>query len=158
MGNMPERLIERMSHLVFDHGETSPNEVIFVADDHEDAYLLDQALAVHDQGSETLHFPTVEACRNYLHQQHAAGGLKDVLAILVDLTLPGARGLNYLRELKACMETRDLPVIMLAKTGHPIARMCHSEGAEHVMEKPGDLAGFEQLVSHLATHIPRPLF
>ena len=147
-----------MSNPVFDYGETSPNEVIFVGDDHEDAYLLDQALAVHDQGSETLHFSTVEACRTYLHRQHAAGGLKGIFAILVDLTLPGARGLNYLRELKACMETRNLPVIMLAETGHPIAHMCRREGAEHVMEKPGDLAGFEQLVSHLAAHIPRPIF
>ena len=78
--------------------------------------------------------------------------------VLLDWMLPVMSGIEVCRQIRRKPESRDLPVIMLAKTGHPIARMCRSEGAEHVMEKPGDLAGFEQLVSHLATHIPRPLF
>ncbi len=70
--------------------------------------------------------------------------------ILLDLNLPGLDGRDVLRMVKADLELRRIPVIVLTTSCAPQdIQRCYADGANSYVHKPVDLEGFFQAISRL---------
>jgi DNA-binding response OmpR family regulator len=58
--------------------------------------------------------------------------------ILLDLLLPGARGEEFCRKLKADEKFKNIPVILFTATAHRVADKIKETGAEDGIMKPFD--------------------
>ena len=80
-----------------------------------------------------------------------AGPLPDL--VLIDLDLPGIRGLDLLRLIRHTPELRHLQTVMMAAESDPELRFtCSQEGATACLERPRDPAASQRLA-----RVPRRL-
>jgi PAS domain S-box-containing protein len=84
-------------------------------------------------------------------------------AVALDLNLPGAEGLAFVRELRAKEATRDLPIIVMSVTSDPQRREVEGGAAKMAdwLDKPVDrerlMAAVKQAVTGPGTPVPRIL-
>lgn len=60
-------------------------------------------------------------------------------AILLDIMLPDASGLDLCRELRHNASTRDLPIIMISAFSPPLIKESQAAGADDYLAKPIDM-------------------
>lgn len=94
-----------------DEAQTSVKEVPHVLLVEDEPLLID--LYEERFAEETFELTTAETGEEAL--ELARAGRVDL--ILLDILLPGINGFEVLRQLKADMETRDIPVIVLTNLG-----------------------------------------
>jgi CheY-like chemotaxis protein/DNA-binding Xre family transcriptional regulator len=71
--------------------------------------------------------------------------------ILLDLNLPGKNGLDVLKELKANVRTKNIPVIILTVSdSDQDMEECHRLGAELYIEKPVNFQNFTKVTNLLS--------
>ncbi len=84
-----------------------------------------------------------------------AGPLPDL--VLIDLDLPGIRGLDLLRLIRHTPEMRHLQTVMVAAADDPELRFrCAQEGATACLERPRDAAAAARLARFLRRLMLRP--
>ncbi len=77
--------------------------------------------------------------------------------VLIDLDLPGIRGLDLLRLIRHTPELRHLQAVMVAAESGPELRFrCAQEGATACLERPRDAAASQRLARALRRLVMRP--
>jgi two-component system, OmpR family, response regulator len=77
--------------------------------------------------------------------------------ILLDLMMPGTDGLAVMAQLKACAETRDIPVVYLTATLAPdLQRRLIASGAVDVIVKPFVPRALSDKVRQIWQSLPHP--
>lgn len=70
--------------------------------------------------------------------------------VLLDLQLPRVSGAEVLERLRAVPETRDIPVVVVSASGHPMdLDRCRELGANAYLTKPLDAGQLRQVIAAL---------
>lgn len=70
--------------------------------------------------------------------------------VLLDLQLPRLNGAEVLKQLRATPETRDIPVVVVSASGHPLdLDRCRKLGANGYLTKPLDAGQLNQVIAAL---------
>jgi chemotaxis family two-component system response regulator Rcp1 len=123
----------------------APQRTILVIEDNAaDAELVAEGLAETASAPVLLVANGGRTALDHLRDR-AAGPLPDL--IMLDLNLPGFSGLQTLAELKADVDLRRLPVIVLttSKSQDEINR-CYTLGAAAVLNKPMRLHDYREML------------
>ena len=70
--------------------------------------------------------------------------------VILDLQLPRMNGAEVLEQLRATPETRDIPVVVVSASGHPLdLERCRKLGANAYLTKPLDVGQLNQVIAGL---------
>lgn len=70
--------------------------------------------------------------------------------VILDLQLPRVSGAEVLERLRAVPETRDIPVVVVSASGHPMdLDRCRELGANAYLTKPLDAGQLHQVIAAL---------
>lgn len=119
-----------------------PRKVLIVEDCHVQGEALREAL--RRRGWDAEWTSTAYGARRALHAYHP-----DIM--LLDLILPDADGMVFLRELRKDERWKSMPVVILSAAAGMVA---HTEPQVPYMEKPADVDDIERA---LVAHIHRPV-
>jgi putative two-component system response regulator len=75
--------------------------------------------------------------------------------ILVDYAMPGLNGLEVVRQLKANMETRRVPVVAMTSANAAVANELGRAGCVGFIPKPFDPSEFRQLIADILNETVR---
>ena len=115
-------------------------QVLVVEDDEAIRRMEERILS--SAGYEVVQAEDVESARRSLKQMNALG------AVVLDVMMPGASGLDFVRELRASKENEALPVIMVtARSGAEAMRQGFEAGATHYLSKPFTKAKLFEIVA-----------
>jgi CheY-like chemotaxis protein len=117
--------------------------VLLVEDDPGDALMIREAL---DDSAFAVRLARARSGQQALRfLRRAETRLPDV--ILLDLSLPGRRGLEVLADLKADRRLSRIPVVIVTASRRPAdRRRCHDLGASGYIVKPADFDGLVTMV------------
>jgi CheY-like chemotaxis protein len=127
--------------------------ILVVDDDHGHCELVTRNLrragvsnpieVVHS-GAEALNFL-------FRREQYVNRPPCEELLVLLDINMPGRfSGFDVLREVKACPETKLIPVVMLTTTDNPKEiNLCYDLGCSVYITKPVDPGKFIEAVTNL---------
>ena len=131
--------------------------VILIADDDAGhARLIEKNLQRAGLHNPVLRFENGQDILDFLFRRGAgprrAPGTSHLL--LLDIRMPKVDGVEVLRQLKANLELRKLPVSMLTTTDDPreVAR-CHELGCNNYIVKPVDYEKFAEAIKQLGLFI-----
>jgi two-component system, response regulator len=136
--------------------ESDGNEILLVEDNESDAELTIHALEKCgivntivrlDDGEKALDFLF---CRGQFSDRHLASSPR---LVLLDLKLPKVDGMEVLRQVKADLRTRAIPVILLTTSREDrdvVASYQH--GANSYIQKPVSFAEFQDVVRQLGLY------
>jgi CheY-like chemotaxis protein len=129
--------------------------VLLVENDPEDESLslaalrsagLDAGLDVARDGEAALDYLSA----NRAHRPNDRD-LPDL--VILDLRLPGADGLDVLREIRACQRTRLLPVVVFTSSeDEDDLRKSYENGATSFVRKPAGFDAFQRTVAALGRY------
>ena len=135
----------------------SPRPVILIAEDDEGhAILMRQNLAQAGLDNPIEHFRDGQAVLDFLFKR-GPGRVRDsgvTYLVLLDIRMPKVDGVEVLRRIKADLELRRMPVIMLTTTddAREVAR-CHELGCSVYLQKPVDYEKFAEAMRRLGLFI-----
>ncbi len=125
--------------------------ILHIEDNDDHAELVSAAITDSRRNSRVIRFANAEAGLDYLfgmEQQPTGGGGSMPDLIILDLTLPGMNGLDFLGHLRSNQQTAGIPVVVLTNADDPdkIDAMYRS-GANSYVVKP---VGYDEFVIKLA--------
>ena len=113
-------------------------DILLVEDDPADAELTLRALSRSGVTPVVEHAPDAEQALDALRTRNLFPRL-----VLLDLKLPGMRGLDLLKALRAAPETRLLPVVVFTSSAEPRDLAgSYGFGANAYAQKPVDFDAF----------------
>ena len=126
--------------------DTQKRCILIVEDNTDDEALLmrqlrkaslDKYVKVIDDGKLALAFLT----------EHTPSG-EELIALFLDLNLPGVSGLEILEKIKSQDRTRNLPVIVMTSSNSPQdLEKCREYGVSCYVQKPVTFANFTKAVA-----------
>lgn len=130
--------------------------ILIADDDAGHARLIEKNLARIGLDNPVLRFEDGQRALDFLFRRgdgpkRAAGG---AYLLLLDIRMPKVDGVEVLRQIKADVELRKLPVTMLTTTDDPreVAR-CHALGCSSYIVKPVDYEKFCEAIKQLGLFI-----
>lgn len=130
--------------------------ILIVDDDEGHAVLVRDHLQESGLTNPILHFKDGQAVLDFLFQRGPGPSRTEghSYLLLLDIRMPKVDGVEVLRQIKADLELRKLPVIMLTTTDDPreVTR-CHALGCSVYIQKPVDYDKFTQAVQSLGMFI-----
>jgi len=122
-------------------------QLLSVEDNEADAGILKLFFAESTSPIQFRNLPDVTTALDYLHRRKGYESATRPDLILLDLNLPRNDGRDLLREVKAKVELKSIPVIVLSTSNsEKDVYECYELGAAAFISKPLDLAGFEAIV------------
>ena len=131
--------------------------VILIADDDAGhARLIDKNLRRAGLSNPILRFEDGQQILDFLLQRgdgpKRTSGTSYLL--LLDIRMPKVDGVEVLRQLKADLELRKIPVSMLTTTDDPReVERCHDLGCNNYIVKPVDYEKFSEAITNLGLFI-----
>src|SRR5262249_25107529 len=124
-----------------------PVEILLVDDNPADLALAEEALQEGDVANHVHPVVDGDDALAFLRRQgrHEQAPRPDL--IILDLSMPGKNGLEFLAEIKADKGLRSIPVIVLTVSGNPedIFRAYDLQASCYI-NKPADLDLFQQVM------------
>lgn len=140
-------------------------KILLVEDDPQDVELTLAALEEHHLANQVVVVPDGEQALDYLYRRGEFktrdGGLP--ILVLLDLHMPKVGGLEVLKRIKADVELKTIPVVVLSSSREtPDLAECYQHGVNSYVVKPVDFAEFMNAVRRLgifwaAINEPPPL-
>ena len=131
--------------------------ILIVDDDEGHAILVRENLEAAGLSNRIIHFKDGQAVLDFLFGRIPGPTRRDglIYLVLLDIRLPKVDGVEVLRRLKANVDLRRLPVIMLTTTDdvREIER-CHDLGCNVYIQKPVDSERFAEAIRRLGLIIP----
>jgi two-component system, response regulator len=130
--------------------------ILLVEDNPDDEELTRLALQESNLGNQVVVAHDGVEALDYLFATGAYAGRDPGMMpelILLDLQLPKIDGLEVLRCLRACSQTKLLPVVILTSSNEEQDLLAsHSLGANSYVRKPVDFAQFTEAVRQLGLY------
>ncbi len=123
--------------------------VLLIEDSEADRALI-QASAEHSQVPiEWEHVTYAEEAVSLLEARESAPETLPEL-ILLDLSLPGMSGVDFLRQRRLMRFVRELPVVVLTSSRDPVdSNLCYKCGANAFVSKPSGMVQFSRFIEAL---------
>lgn len=127
-------------------------DILYVEDNLDHAELVLRCLERHHVRERVVHVEDGEQALALLDHVKTQALPRPKL-VLLDLRLPRVDGLEVLRQMKACAELRDIPVIVFTTSAGPRdIQEAYANFANSYLVKPDDLSALDGLVSDLSTY------
>ena len=126
-------------------------EIVLVEDNFRDAELMIHALQKRNLANRLLHLEDgAQALEFLLGEGEYAGRIdgSQLKVVLLDIKLPKLNGLEVLKAIRACPETRSIPVVMVTSSAEdPDLKAAYQLGANSYVVKPVDFAAFQEAMN-----------
>lgn len=111
-------------------------EILLVEDNPDDAFLALEAIQEGPGHCHVTHVMDGVEALAFLRQEGKYDDAPQPHLVLLDLNLPKIKGLEVLREMKACGGLRSIPVIMMTSSSDPkdIVDALNSHAHKYVMK------------------------
>ena len=130
-----------------------PMEILLIEDNPGDARLTVEALKDGDVKHRLTIAHNGEEAMHFLRREKWFAQAPHPDLILLDLNLPGKDGREVLREVKADLELKSIPVVVLTSSQHDEDMLRSQElRVESFMTKPVNLEKFIALVKKLRAY------
>jgi CheY-like chemotaxis protein len=134
----------------------NPVRVLVVEDNADDRELLMRQLRKSGMDSHVKFISDGQEALEFLTGPGANGSTVELIAIFLDLKLPGLSGLELLRRLRDREELYDLPVIVMTSSNDPNdLDECRRLNVSNYVSKPVTFPSFSKAVAdvfHLPSH------
>jgi CheY-like chemotaxis protein len=128
--------------------------VVVVEDNEDDRDLLIRQLKKSQIDSHVKFFSEGKEALNFLSNLPPAQPYTDLIAIFLDLNLPGLSGLELLREIRRQPRVSSVPVIIMTSSLDPRDfEACQALKVSAFVPKPITFESFSKAVTGL-THLP----
>jgi CheY-like chemotaxis protein len=130
--------------------ETPHSQILIVEDNDDDSQLLLRQLRKAQLDDHVRIFTDGQVALDFL-QEHEDGRLPgQILAIFLDLTLPGLPGISLLRKLRAMPRLSETPVMIMTSSNRPEDMQAAQElNVKAYVSKPVQLSSFIKAVAHV---------
>jgi len=122
--------------------------MLVAEDDEADRLMLEAAASTAGLRSELRFVPDGESALDYLFREGAYASTDAAprpYLVLLDVNLPRMNGRAVVAEMRECIETRYLPVVLMSTAQHrEEVRASLAAGANAVIVKPGDLGALSR--------------
>ena len=124
--------------------------VLVVEDDLEDQDLLRRQLKMAQMENNVVFVPDAPQALAKLEGYRSAGRGGDLIALFLDLRLPGMDGVELLRRIRAMPDLADLPVIVMTSSDDPRdMEECQKLKVVSYVEKPITFGSFSKAVANI---------
>jgi two-component system response regulator len=128
--------------------------VVVVEDDENDRELLIRQLKKSRIESHVKFFADGREARDFLAKLPRQMPFSELIAIFLDLNLPGISGIELLREIRRMPRTANIPVIIMTSSLDPRDfEACQALKATAFIPKPVTFESFSKAITGL-THLP----
>ena len=130
--------------------------ILIVDDDEGHAILIRENLEMAGLRNPVQHFRDGQAILDFFFDRagKAVRGHDGTYLILLDIRMPKVDGIEVLRRLKADVELRKLPIIMLTTTDDTReVKRCHELGCNVYIQKPVDYDRFAEAIRRLGLFV-----
>ncbi len=129
--------------------------VLVVEDNDDDRELLLRQLRKTGMDSHVKFISHGQEAVDFLTKPRAVALTEDLIAVFLDLKLPGVGGLEVLRRLRQRDEFRELPVIVMTSSNDPEdLEECRRLKVTNYVSKPVTFTSFSKAVADVF-HLPR---
>lgn len=129
------------------------HKILLVEDNPDDVELALHACRITRLGADIVVARDGEEALEYLFGtgRYAGRSSKDIPTVMVlDLNLPGIGGLEVLRSMRLCPETRRIPVVILTSSDEESSVVGSYElGVNSYIRKPSDFDAFTDVIIRL---------
>ena len=131
-------------------------EILLVEDNMDDAELTIRALKKNHVLNNLLHVKDGEEALDFIFcngkYKDRNGSIKPRV-ILLDLNMPKVSGIEVLQQIKANMETKEIPVVVLTSSKEdPDVNACYKLGANSYIVKPVGFKNFTEAIAELGMY------
>jgi len=127
--------------------------ILIVDDDEGHAILIRENLETAGLPNRIEHFCDGQAVLDFFAAR--APHPNEAYIVLLDIRMPKVDGIEVLRRLKASLELRKLPVIMLTTTDDTReVERCHQIGCSGYIQKPVDYDKFAEAIRRIGLFVP----
>ncbi|MCE0483307.1 MAG: response regulator [Methylacidiphilales bacterium] len=127
-----------------------PVRVLVIEDDPQDQELLSWELRRVNMEENVTFLPDGQAALDLLTDPKAESFRPDLVAIFLDLHLPGLHGVELLRRLRALPGMQHFPIVVMTASSDPEDREeCLRLGVTDYIQKPITYKSFSHLVANL---------
>ena len=132
-------------------GRGTPEPVVLlVEDDPGDVMMIREAFEESKQRGELYAVGDGEQALDFLRRARGFANAPRPGLILLDLTLPGRDGLEFLAEVKADADLLTIPVVVLTSSRSPKdIQRCYSLHANAYVTKPRDFDGMSEVIRQI---------
>ena len=125
-------------------------EILLVEDDPADALVITESFQASRPGARFHLVPGADQAWRFLRREGEYALAPEPSLILLDLSLPGAHGLQFLAQVKADPHLRVIPLIVLSSSQRPSdVRRVYSLHANAYILKPPDYDGYAAVVRQI---------
>ena len=131
--------------------------ILIVDDDEGHAILIRENLELAGLKNRVQHFRDGQAVLDFFFDRTtgaAVRGHDGTYLVLLDIRMPKVDGIEVLRRIKADVNLRQLPVIMLTTTDDTReVKRCHELGCNVYIQKPVDYDKFAEAIRRLGLFV-----
>lgn len=133
-------------------GRGAPEPVVLVVeDDPGDVMMIREAFEESKQRGELYAVGDGEQALSFLRRARGFTNAPRPGLILLDLSLPGRDGLEFLAEVKTDADLLTIPVVVLTSSRSPQdIQRCYSLHANAYVTKPKDFDGMSEVIRQIA--------
>ena len=125
-------------------------DLLIIDDDRGHVALIETLIGILELPHHCHHAPTGVHALQFLKSQPPYEGVPRPHLILLDINMPGKKGLEVLREIKSDQALRSIPVIMFSSTENDDEITdCYHNHANAYITKPHDLEAAFNIVKAL---------
>jgi CheY-like chemotaxis protein len=133
-----------------------PVRVLVVEDDADDRELLMRQLRKSGMDSHVRFISNGQEALEFLTGSGRTKSIEELIAVFLDLKLPGLSGLELLRRVRVQEELRKLPVIVMTSSNDPNdLEECRRLKVTNYVSKPVTFTSFSKAVADVF-HVPPP--
>lgn len=127
------------------------NKLLVIEDSKEDFEIMLRAFREGATSLELAHVTTGDKAFEYLEQKGEFHSEDKPAIVLLDLSLPGMSGLEFLQLIKSNFDFKDIPVIVFTGSqSKQDIQECKSLGAYRVLEKPKNYWDFKEMAKKIS--------
>jgi CheY-like chemotaxis protein len=135
----------------------SPVRVLVVEDNPNDQELLHYQLRKTPLGDHVLFFTDPRKALALLHDAGSVALREGLVALFLDVNLPGMSGIELLRRIRQIEGMDQVPVIVMTTNPHPdTLAACKELNVAYFAEKPVTFSHFSKVLADLFHH-PQPI-
>jgi CheY-like chemotaxis protein len=132
------------------HSASVAVRILVVEDNPFDEELLRRQLRRTEMASKTTFVSDPFQAMELLTGNESDSFRQDLIAIFLDIHLPGMSGIELLRHIRDMPGMEDFPVIMMTSCPDPRdMEECQRLGAKSYVEKPVTVASFSKAIANL---------